>query len=575
LFVSRAWLSKKFDKSISKTAQETLKEAYKTKRISDYFVTAVKDDIRTKVIKGTVVLSNRQNSKPILLNTADVVMMNPPFTRQERIPYDYKKLLLRRFSDYKKSLALLGLYGYFILLADKFLDKNGKMALVLPATILRLKSTKRIRQLLVDNYHIQYIITTSQRSAFSESAQFREILLVAVKLTDVKEVHSDNSSPDLRTAIVELKGLPTNVEESKALANKIENLYRNSNSMFEDDILFFKIFNQQMIRSQIDNLYRLVSAAEDLSKIWDWIVLNTSAEMLTSLNKGFNSQVVENIKRFDYKPPFDGTFIHYNELRAKKKKDIWIIKETTDKRITSYNRFVNSLIITIPSKAAEYGFRRTAGVGVLDLTNSLDFIVADDFPDFEKMFSDKSKSKRMLGNIQKWRGYIIQRLTNVVIARRFDISAPGTRLLAYYSDQQFVGVDMWHLQNLKDDDAKIFCIWFNSTPNLLQIFIDRTETRGAWMKVHEYQIANQLVMNVHRLTVADKKLLLLLFEEIKDKEFPSIMEQLSKVNPLRKEIDKVVLKILGFSDTKIQKLIDQLYPILADEIQKLKTLMEG
>jgi hypothetical protein len=169
----------------------------------------------------------------------------------------------------------------------------------------------------------------------------------------------------------------------------------------------------------------------------------------------------------------------------------------------------------------------------------------------------------------------MRKLANVVISRRFNISAPGTRLLAYFSINAFAGVDMWHVKKLKDDDAKIFCVWFNSTPNLLQILIDRTETEGAWMKIHEYQLAKSVVLNVGKLTDKQRNLLLQLFEKLRNQEFPSILQQLNKINPLRTEIDRVVLKILGFSDTQIQRLIDQLYSLLAEEIEKLKTLMEG
>jgi hypothetical protein len=45
--------------------------------------------------------------------------------------------------------------------------------------------------------------------------------------------------------------------------------------------------------------------------------------------------------------------------------------------------------------------------------------------------------------------------------------------------------------------------------------------------------------------------------------------------PLREEIDKAVLKVLGFSDDEIERLLDYLYPALANEIEQLKTLMEG
>jgi hypothetical protein len=43
--------------------------------------------------------------------------------------------------------------------------------------------------------------------------------------------------------------------------------------------------------------------------------------------------------------------------------------------------------------------------------------------------------------------------------------------------------------------------------------------------------------------------------------------------PLRAEIDKAVLRVLGFGDDDINRILDHLYPALANEIQQLKTLM--
>jgi len=46
---------------------------------------------------------------------------------------------------------------------------------VLPATVLRVESARKVRELLVKNYCIEHIITAWERAAFSEGAQFREI----------------------------------------------------------------------------------------------------------------------------------------------------------------------------------------------------------------------------------------------------------------------------------------------------------------------------------------------------------------------------------------------------------------
>jgi hypothetical protein len=62
---------------------------------------------------------------------------------------------------------------------------------------------------------------------------------------------------------------------------------------------------------------------------------------------------------------------------------------------------------------------------------------------------------------------------------------------------------------------------------------------------------------------------------VKDESFPSILEQLKTRFPLRVEIDKALLRVLGFGDDEISRIVDYLYPALANEIEQLKRLMEG
>jgi hypothetical protein len=73
----------------------------------------------------------------------------------------------------------------------------------------------------------------------------------------------------------------------------------------------------------------------------------------------------------------------------------------------------------------------------------------------------------------------------------------------------------------------------------------------------------------------NRRLLLQLFDKIKDIKFPSLLDQLSKKHPQRVELDKTIMRAIGFNDEKIDQILDYLYPALAEEIEKLKTLMEG
>jgi type I restriction-modification system DNA methylase subunit len=53
------------------------------------------------------------------LHKYDTIIMNPPFTRQERLPNYYKDILEKRFSSYSEyHSGCMGYYAWFLLLAN-------------------------------------------------------------------------------------------------------------------------------------------------------------------------------------------------------------------------------------------------------------------------------------------------------------------------------------------------------------------------------------------------------------------------------------------------------------------------
>jgi hypothetical protein len=44
---------------------------------------------------------------------------------------------------------------------------------------------------------------------------------------------------------------------------------------------------------------------------------------------------------------------------------------------------------------------------------------------------------------------------------------------------------------------------------------------------------------------------------------------------MRVETDKIVLRVLGHSEEEVNQILNWSYPVLASEIEKLKTLIEG
>src|SRR2546425_8987260 len=99
----------------------------------DHFDAAVVE--RVKVRQGAV--SSAGAGRGFALELVDVCLMNPPFTRKQSISSEYRSELTRAFSAYSDFASKeMNLYGYFVLLADRFLKQGGRLAMVLPAAIL-------------------------------------------------------------------------------------------------------------------------------------------------------------------------------------------------------------------------------------------------------------------------------------------------------------------------------------------------------------------------------------------------------------------------------------------------------
>ena len=506
--------------------------------------------------KGTVEVGEG-NVSNIQLNPCDVVIMNPPFTRQERIPKEYKNVLQDRFKDYKDYLhGQLGYHGYFMLLADRFLKDGGRMALVLPATVLRVKSYEGIRKLLAEKYHVEYIVTTWRRSAFSESTMFREILFVARKT---------KANKDAKTAIVVLKRLPTTLTEAREMAVAI----KGSKVNWEDDKLIVKIYDYSELVQDISNWFKYISTRE--STLAD--VLNQA--FATTKLVSFSS--IAEVQRIDLEhlkfKDFHG-FIMFNEERAVKRIDAWIADKVTKDKLIAKHRTIETKV-EIPMRVLERGLRRNSNVKSMDVSEVSDYLILSHFEGIENLarvfLMDKDLSF-LSSKIDEWRRKFEARKSHLLLARRFDISAPGTCLLAFYSSAPIVGVDMWCIREIHGDHAKILALWLNSSFCILQFLLLRTETRGAWMKIHDYMLDKLRVPDFTKLSEGKKKVLLETFDKIKDSEFPSILDQLKQKHPARKLIDQTWLEVLGYQGNK-EEILDKLYGSLATEIELLKKMM--
>ena len=134
-------------------------------------------------------IENGESTVDIYPNSFDVVIMNPPFTRdslrhdqfskeEEALLKDREKVLMQGRSGHGSSSGTM-----FIDLGEHLtkLDDSAVLATVFPLAGSSAPSAREVRRLLADWFHIEYVVWSHdpQRPWFSENTTITEMLVVA------------------------------------------------------------------------------------------------------------------------------------------------------------------------------------------------------------------------------------------------------------------------------------------------------------------------------------------------------------------------------------------------------------
>lgn len=126
----------------------------------------------------------------------DLCVMNPPFTRSvggnllfgnlpEKERQGMQAKLKRIVESQKLSASITaGLGSVFVALADRHIKEGGRLALVLPRTLVSGVSWEPTRKLVAERYQLEYLVVSHQPDHwnFSENTSLSEVLTVARKL---------------------------------------------------------------------------------------------------------------------------------------------------------------------------------------------------------------------------------------------------------------------------------------------------------------------------------------------------------------------------------------------------------
>lgn len=155
-------------------------------------------------------------------NTANLVIMNPPFTRSD-IRHDQlgkvveklvksREKLIYRGAPFNPSQTSSG--QMFLMLAERLANKNNSVvALVLPLTASMNPTTQELRAFLAQKFHIETIVVSDDpnRFWFSENTDIAEMLIVMRR----------NGKPKRHTNVIHLAINPNTATDAATLVSDI------------------------------------------------------------------------------------------------------------------------------------------------------------------------------------------------------------------------------------------------------------------------------------------------------------------------------------------------------------------
>lgn len=456
----------------------------------------------------------------------DFCVMNPPFTRSVgdnllfgSLPEKERKPLQTRLKSLVSGQKLLanitaGLGSVFVGMADKYIKPEGRIALVLPKSLISGVAWHKTRDLLVRDYVVEHIICSHdpERWNFSENTSLSEVLLIARKLPK-----------QARGAGKKRKRL---IEETKTV---VLNLWHNPTTSFE-----------------------ALTLAHQL--------LACEAPLVCEKNSACNLQLSGS-------PAGDVLAHPWTTLR---KSDNWMLPSAFaqgDLVRTAYK--VGRGILAIPGYAGEkplhcrpLGKLGSLGPDRRDIYDGFECVTTEtNYPAFWGHKADEVRTVQLepnahlrpLSKARKNRKLrrpevLWPRAGTVMIAERMRMNTQ--RICAVRLPEKALSNVWWPLSlspNVaRESQEQALVLWLNSTLGLLQLLADREETEGPWVDFKKPVLSRMPVLDVSALETSQLSALSSAFLEVQAVDLLPIKQ--IAADPVRAQIDGVFERTLGLPD---------------------------
>ncbi len=457
----------------------------------------------------------------------DLAIMNPPFTRSVggnllfgSLPTAERRRLQKELSDRLKSRqasATAGLGAAFVAAASpKLRPGEGRLALVLPATVCTGPSWTQTRSLIERDFDLDVVITSHDplRWNFSDSTDLSEALLIATRRAE------GETSELRRTTFVNLWQNPDGVLDAHRTAQAITTT----------------------------TPAKLEESGTSLLEV-DGVHVGEVISMPASTIAGGKWSGVQ----------FARADLIRSAVRLLDDGEVWVPGETATSKVSLCR--LDALGQVGPDRRRLVdGFDRTTSVTSYPLVEGHDTEQRKSMtcsPDsyLSPLTVPKGGQKPGYGE-RLW-----QQAAGLLVAERLWLET--NRIVAMRVNTRVLS-NVWWPVKLEDESAeKALAMWLNSSLGLLAVMAERTTTRGGWVAMKKADLEALPVLDTRRLSASQLQRLSTLYDEMAEAEFerlPGMVEC-----PARRRLDDGVSEILGLPDLSNLRRLLASEPVVSNE----------
>ncbi len=510
-----------------------------------------------KILKRGAINADGTDGEGFRLEQSDAVIMNPPYSDREKMPQKWLDKLNKNDTLNVHCGTQVNLWGHFLILGDILVKENGFVGSVIPISFAQGRATDKIREFILKNHTIRYIIKPVGDLAFTEDSMLKDILLVTEK--KIPEADDICKIVYFKTSIRNFKN-----ENIPKLYTQVLKLENQENKNFD----IFTVKHSELLENQNNLMHFLWAKNYRNYQIIAKLFKNMEKKKIAKFPKGIM------LDGFHTAPAgLSELILITNPMNEKSRLGrANLIYDKTDEKGNLIVHLKNTdFSYQIPSSCCEKALRTLTGVKTMKLEKDFDYFITSSFADFKEI-SRFSKFKKRENFDWKWLNNKAKgKKGHFALASRLGIESPNTSVIAVYSDEPFITTNTQKVfPNLDKNQAKIFCLFFNSIIGIMQILLHKGQATGMYGHIKEPHLALFKFLDVDNLQNKEIEKLLLVFDEIKNVEFPSIVEQIEKRFPQRVKMDIAILEVLGYKKGEINELLPELYEVILSELKNEK-----